>query len=83
MSPRPPKTASPWKVAVLTGSLTNTPFRVAMADAIYSKMEAEGWDLNVFDADMDATKQSTQFETALMMEPDVIVYWCRRLPRRR
>ena len=65
------------KVAVLTGSLTNTPFCVAMADAINTKMKAEGWDLNVFDADMDATKQSTQFETALMMEPDVIVYWPR------
>ena len=72
-----PENGKPLKVAVLTGSLTNTPFCVAMADAIYSKMEAEGWDLNVFDADMDATKQSTQFETALMMEPDVIVYWCR------
>lgn len=70
-------TDEPLKVAVLTGSLTNTPFCVAMADAIDSKMKAEGWELNVFDADMDATKQSTQFETALMMEPDVIVYWCR------
>lgn len=73
----PAESSEPLKVAVLTGSLTNTPFCVAMADAIYSKMEAEGWELNVFDADMDATKQSTQFETALMMEPDVIVYWCR------
>ena len=65
------------KVAVLTGSLTNTPFCVAMADAINSQMSAQGWDYNVFDADMDATKQSTQFETALMMDPDVIVYWPR------
>lgn len=73
----PANDGQPLKVAVLTGSLTNTPFCVAMADAIYGKMEAEGWELNVFDADMDATKQSTQFETALMMEPDVIVYWCR------
>lgn len=67
----------PLKVAVLTGSLTVSPFCVAMGEAIDSKMKAEGWEVNVFDADMDATKQSTQFETALMMEPDVIVYWCR------
>jgi ribose transport system substrate-binding protein len=48
-----------------------------MGEEINTQMKAEGWDLSVFDADMDATKQSTQFETALMMEPDVIVYWCR------
>jgi len=76
-APAEPNAGETLKVAVLTGSLTNTPFCVAMGDAIYGKMEAEGWELNVFDADMDATKQSTQFETALMMEPDVIVYWCR------
>lgn len=62
-------------IGVSLSSTTNNPYLMAMSQAVVAALEAKGYVVDLQDADMDATKQSTQFNNLITKGVDLIVYW--------
>ena len=62
-------------VGLSVATATNNPHIAAVVATVKEAMEAQGWTVDLQDADGDASKQSTQFDTLVTKEVDLIVYW--------
>ena len=69
------KDDEPLVVGVSMATTTNNPYLMAISESITAQFEEQGWTVVMQDADMDATKQSTQMDNLITQEVDVIVYW--------
>lgn len=65
----------PKVVGVSVATATNNPHIVSVMEALTQALEAEGWTVDLQDADNDSSKQSTQFDTLVTKNVDLIVYW--------
>lgn len=63
------------KVAMLMPNATTSPYVVKLAEYATELAEQKGWDFHLFDANDDYTKQTSQFESAIVMQPDVILFF--------
>lgn len=62
-------------VGVSVATATNNPHIVSVVNSLIAALEAQGWATDLQDADGDASKQSTQFDTLVTKNVDLIVYW--------
>ena len=62
-------------VGVSVATATNNPHIVSLVEALTAALEAQGWTVDLQDADNDSAKQSTQFDTLVTKGVDLIVYW--------
>ena len=62
-------------VGVSVATATNNPHIVNVVKSLTDALEAQGWTVDLQDADGDASKQSTQFDTLVTKGVDLIVYW--------
>ena len=62
-------------VGVSVATATNNPHIVSVVNSLIAALEAQGWTTDLQDADGDASKQSTQFDTLVTKNVDLIVYW--------
>ena len=62
-------------VGISVATATNNPHIVSVMNALVGALEAQGWKTDLQDADGDASKQSTQFDTLVTKNVDLIVYW--------
>ncbi len=62
-------------IGVSVATATNNPHIVSVMDALKTALEAEGWKVDLQDADNDSAKQSTQFDTLVTKDVDLILYW--------
>lgn len=62
-------------VGVSVASATNNPHLVAVVGSLVAALEAQGWEVELQDADGDASKQSLQFDNLVTKEKDLIIYW--------
>ena len=63
------------RVGVSVATATNNPHVANVVATLVSTLEAQGWEVDLQDADGDASKQSTQFDTLVTKGVDLIVYW--------
>ena len=69
-------------VGVSVATATNNPHIVSVVNSLIAALEAQGWTTDLQDADGDASKQSTQFDTLVTKNVDLIVYWLNQTPVR-
>lgn len=62
-------------VGVSVATATNNPHIVSVVNSLIEALEAQGWETDLQDADGDASKQSTQFDTLVTKGVDLIIYW--------
>lgn len=62
-------------VGVSVATATNNPHIVNVVNSLVEALEAQGWTTDLQDADNDSSKQSTQFDTLVTKNVDLIVYW--------
>lgn len=62
-------------VGISMASATNNPHIAAVANSLKEAVEAQGWTADLQDADNDASRQSTQFDTLVTKGVDLIFYW--------
>ena len=62
-------------VGVSVATATNNPHIVNVVNSLIEALEAQGWKTDLQDADGDASKQSTQFDTLVTKGVDLIIYW--------
>ncbi len=62
-------------VGVSVATATNNPHIVSVVDSLVKALENQGWSVDLQDADNDSSKQSTQFDTLVTKNVDLIVYW--------
>lgn len=62
-------------VGISMASATNNPHIAAVANSLKEAVEAQGWIADLQDADNDASRQSTQFDTLVTKGVDLIFYW--------
>lgn len=62
-------------VGVSVATATNNPHIVSLVEALTAALEAQGWTVDLQDADNDSAKQSTQFDTLVTKGVDLIIYW--------
>jgi ABC-type sugar transport system substrate-binding protein len=70
-----PADGKSYVVGVSMATTTNNPYLMAISEDITRQFEEQGWTVIMQDADMDATKQSTQMDNLITQEVDLIVYW--------
>lgn len=71
----PADSGKPKVVGVSVATATNNPHIVSVVESLVSALEAQGWEVDTQDADNDSAKQSTQFDTLVTKNVDLIVYW--------
>lgn len=74
-APAPASDGEPHVVGVSVATATNNPHIVNVVNSLVEALEAQGWTTDLQDADGDAAKQSTQFDTLVTKGVDLIVYW--------
>ena len=62
-------------VGISVATATNNPHIVNVVNSLIDALEAQGWKTDLQDADGDASKQSTQFDTLVTKGVDLIIYW--------
>lgn len=62
-------------IGVSVATATNNPHIAAVMASLQTALEAEGWKVDLQDADGDSAKQSTQFDTLVTKNVDLILYW--------
>lgn len=67
--------SEPKVIGVSVASATNTPHLVNVVNSLTAALEGQDWTVDLQDADGDAAKQSTQFDTLVTKGVDLIVYW--------
>lgn len=62
-------------VGASLASFSNSPFCVYIYEALVEVCDRNGWELTAVDAEADPTKQTTQIETLILQEPDIMLVW--------
>lgn len=71
----PAADGKPLKVAASLASFSNSPFCIYIYESLVQVCEDNGWELTAVDAEADPTKQTTQIETLILQEPDIMLVW--------
>lgn len=65
----------PLTIGASLASFSNSPFCVYIYEALVEVCDRNGWELTAVDAEADPTKQTSQIDTLILQEPDVMLVW--------